>query len=82
MGERETIAMMALVMALQALAVDSMLPALGDIARELAVTDPNERQLVVGTFLLASGFASLVPGSLADRYGRRPVLLRDRKSVV
>lgn len=75
MGERETIAMMALVMALQALAVDSMLPALGDIARELAVTDPNERQLVVGTFLLASGFASLVPGSLADRYGRRPVLL-------
>lgn len=75
MGERETIAMMALVMALQALAVDAMLPALGDIARDLDVTDPNRRQLVVGSFLLASGFASLVPGSLADRYGRRPVLL-------
>lgn len=75
MGERETIAMMALVMALQALAVDSMLPALGDMARDLGVTDPNRRQLVVGTFLLASGFASLVPGSLADRFGRRPVLL-------
>ena len=75
MGERETIAMMALVMALQALAVDAMLPALGDIARELDVADPNRRQLVVGSFLLASGFASLVPGSLADRFGRRPVLL-------
>lgn len=75
MGERETIAMMALVMALQALAVDAMLPALGDIAHDLDVTDPNNRQLVVGSFLLASGFASLVPGSLADRYGRRPVLL-------
>lgn len=75
MGERETIAMMALVMALQALAVDAMLPALGDIAHDLDVTDPNRRQLVVGSFLLASGFASLVPGSLADRYGRRPVLL-------
>ncbi len=75
MGTRESIAMMALVMALQALAVDSMLPALGDIARELAVEDPNRRQLVVGTFLLASGFASLVPGALADRYGRRPILL-------
>jgi MFS transporter, DHA1 family, multidrug resistance protein len=75
MGERETIAMMALVMALQALAVDAMLPALGDIARDLDVADPNRRQLVVGSFLLASGFASLVPGSLADRYGRRPVLL-------
>lgn len=75
MGGRETIAMMALVMALQALAVDAMLPALGDIARDLGATDPNRRQLVVGAFLLASGFASLVPGSLADRFGRRPVLL-------
>lgn len=75
MGDRETIAMMALVMALQALAVDAMLPALGFIADDLGVTDPNRRQLVVGTFLLASGFASLLPGSLADRFGRRPVLL-------
>lgn len=75
MGTRESIAMMALVMALQALAIDSMLPALGDIARDLSVEDPNRRQLVVGSFLLASGVASLVPGSLADRYGRRPVLL-------
>ncbi|MBB3861785.1 DHA1 family bicyclomycin/chloramphenicol resistance-like MFS transporter [Novosphingobium hassiacum] len=74
-GERESIAMMALVMALQALAIDAMLPALGNIASDLAVTDPNERQLVVGSFMLASGFASLVPGSLADRYGRRPILL-------
>lgn len=75
MGARETIAMMALTMALQALAVDAMLPALGDIATDLSVPDPNERQLVVGAFLLASGFASLLPGSLADRYGRRPILL-------
>ncbi len=75
MGVRETIAMMALVMALQALAVDAMLPALGDIAADLAVPDPNQRQLVVGAFLLASGFASLIPGALADRYGRRPILL-------
>lgn len=75
MGGRETIAMMALVMALQALAVDAMLPALGFIAGDLGVTDPNRRQLVIGAFMLASGFASLFPGSLADRYGRRPVLL-------
>lgn len=67
--------MMALVMALQALAVDAMLPALGFIAGDLGVTDPNRRQLVIGAFMLASGFASLFPGSLADRYGRRPVLL-------
>ena len=53
MGARETIAMMALTMALQALAVDAMLPALGDIATDLSVPDANQRQLVVGVFLLA-----------------------------
>lgn len=69
------VAMMAFLMALQALAIDSMLPALGQIAHDLDVTDPNRRQLVIGVFLMAAGFGSLVPGSLADRYGRRPVLL-------
>ncbi|CAM4098321.1 Bcr/CflA family efflux transporter [Novosphingobium lubricantis] len=75
MGERETIAMLAMVMALQALAIDAMLPALGGIASDLGVSDPNRRQLVIGMFMLASGFASIVPGSLADRFGRRAVLL-------
>lgn len=74
-GEREFIALMAMMMALQALGIDAMLPALDRIARDLAVTDPNQRQLVVGVFLFAAGFGSLVPGVLADRYGRRPVLL-------
>lgn len=74
-GEREFIALMAMMMALQALCIDAMLPALGVIARDLAVADPNSRQLVVGVFLFAAGFGALVPGALADRYGRRPVLL-------
>lgn len=74
-GEREFIALMAMMMALQALCIDAMLPALDEIARDLSVTDPNQRQLVVGVFLFAAGFGSLLPGFLADRYGRRPVLL-------
>jgi DHA1 family bicyclomycin/chloramphenicol resistance-like MFS transporter len=75
LGGREFIAMMALLMALQALAIDAMLPGLGQIAADLGVTDPNRRQLVVGVFLLSAGVGSLVPGALADRHGRRPVLL-------
>ena len=73
-GPREFIALMAMIMALQALCIDAMLPALGQIAGELQVTDPNRRQLVIGVFLISAGFGSLLPGALADRYGRRPVL--------
>ncbi|MCP5387283.1 MAG: MFS transporter [Novosphingobium sp.] len=74
-GEREFIAMMAMTMALQALCIDAMLPALGEIARDLKIADPNSRQLVIGVFLFAAAFGSLLPGALADRFGRRPVLM-------
>ncbi|MBC2665915.1 multidrug effflux MFS transporter [Novosphingobium flavum] len=74
-GQRELVFMLALTQALQALAVDSMLPGLADIARDLAVTDPNRRQLIVGLYLFGVGFGSLIPGMLADRYGRKKVLL-------
>jgi len=74
MGERQFVAMMASFQALQALAIDAMLPALGEMSRDLAVTDANHRQLVIGIFLIASGLGSLFPGSLADRFGRRRVI--------
>ena len=73
-GPGEFIALMAMTMALQAMCIDAMLPALGQIAADLQVADPNRRQLVVGVFLFAAGVGSLLPGVLADRYGRRPVL--------
>jgi DHA1 family bicyclomycin/chloramphenicol resistance-like MFS transporter len=75
LGQGEFVAMMAMTMALQALAIDAMLPALGQIASDLHVSDPNRRQLVVGVFLVAAGLGALIPGALADRYGRRPVLI-------
>ena len=67
--------MMAAFQALQSLAIDVMLPALGVIARDLNVVDPNVRQLVIGVFMISSGIGTLVPGALADRFGRRPVVL-------
>ncbi|MEY2941992.1 MAG: hypothetical protein RLY97_6 [Pseudomonadota bacterium] len=75
MGIREFIVMMAMAQALQALAIDAMLPALGIISQELGVTSDNQRQLVVGIFLIFAGLGALVPGTLADIYGRRPVML-------
>jgi DHA1 family bicyclomycin/chloramphenicol resistance-like MFS transporter len=75
MREVEFVAMMAAIQALQALAIDVMMPALGVIAHDLDAGDPNRRQLVIGVFLVASGFGSLFPGVFADRFGRRRVAL-------
>lgn len=74
LGDKEFVVLMALLQALQALAIDAMLPALGVMSEDLGAHDANQRQLVVGVFLIAAGVTSLFPGSLADRYGRRPVL--------
>lgn len=75
MREGEFVFMMAMLMALQALAIDVMLPALGVIAQDLGEADANSRQLVIAVFLIASGAAALFPGAVADRFGRRPVVL-------
>src|SRR5687768_8198089 len=57
------VALMALLMSLQALAIDAMLPALDEIASDLGTANPNDRQLVVGVFLMAAGAFSLIPGA-------------------
>ncbi|MEE4200704.1 multidrug effflux MFS transporter [Erythrobacter sp.] len=74
LGERELIWMMALLMALQAFGIDAILPALDEVAAALAI-EGNDRQFIVGVYLLTAGLGALVPGALADRFGRRPVLL-------
>ncbi len=66
--------MMALLMALQAFGIDAMLPALDEMALALNV-EGNDRQFVIGVYLLTAGLGALAPGALADRFGRRPVLL-------
>ena len=71
----EFVALVASLMALNALAIDVMLPALGTIATDFALVEANDRQLVVVAYVLGFGVPQLVWGPLADRYGRRPVLL-------
>lgn len=74
-GERELIAMMAMLMALNALAIDAMLPAFPRMAKGLGLADVNRVQFVISSYLLANGFGSLLHGPLSDRFGRRPVLI-------
>lgn len=74
LGETELMWMMALLMALNAFGIDAILPALDALAAELSV-EGNDRQFVIGVYLLTGGMGALVPGALADRFGRRPILL-------
>lgn len=66
--------MMAGFMALNALAIDSMLPALPAIGDSFDIASDNRRQWVVTAYLLGFGVAQIVYGPFSDRYGRRPVL--------
>jgi DHA1 family bicyclomycin/chloramphenicol resistance-like MFS transporter len=74
-GQRELVVMVALLMSLNALTIDGMLPALSQMAQELGADNGNQRQLVVAVYLLANGLGCLMPGAFADRFGRRPLLL-------
>lgn len=74
-GIREFIALMAALMATNALAIDAMLPALPAIGTALDVVDDNRRQLVITSYLLGFGGAQLLYGPLSDRFGRKPVLV-------
>ncbi|MGF7169825.1 DHA1 family bicyclomycin/chloramphenicol resistance-like MFS transporter [Sphingobium xanthum] len=75
MNDREFVALMASTMALNALAIDAMLPAFPAIRESLHVADPNRLQYMISTYMLANAVGSLVAGPLADRFGRRPMLL-------
>ena len=75
LGKRELIVLLALLMSLNALSIDAMLPALDEMAEELGATDGNRRQLVIAVYTITMGIGCLVPGSYADRYGRRPIML-------
>jgi DHA1 family bicyclomycin/chloramphenicol resistance-like MFS transporter len=75
MGFGQFVALIAAMMATNALAIDSMLPAMPQIGDALGVAADNERQWILTAYLLGFGAAQIVYGSLADRFGRKPVLL-------
>jgi len=67
----EFIILVAALMALNALAIDVMLPALPYMGEALGISNENERQLVVGFYMFGFGAAQLAFGPLTDRFGRR-----------
>ncbi|MBA2770624.1 MAG: multidrug effflux MFS transporter, partial [Sphingomonas sp.] len=73
-GHKEMVALLAGLMALNAFAIDAMIPALPALGQELGVARENDRQLVVIAYMAGFGSTQLIWGPLADRFGRKPVL--------
>lgn len=74
-GDRELIVMMASLMALNALAIDAMLPAFPSMISSLGIVDANQIQYVITVFLAGTGIGALIYGPMSDRFGRKPILL-------
>lgn len=74
-GFGEFVALMALLMAITALSIDVMLPALPYMRDDFALADPNSQQLVVTSYVLGFAAGQLFQGPLSDIFGRKPVLL-------
>jgi DHA1 family bicyclomycin/chloramphenicol resistance-like MFS transporter len=66
--------MTAMLMALNALAIDIMLPALPQMGADFAVREENDRQLIIVAYMVGFGVSQLFYGPLTDRFGRRSVL--------
>ena len=66
--------LLALLTALGPLSMDLYLPSLPAIGRDLAA-DPAAVQLTISLYLIGFGAGQIVYGPLADRYGRKPVML-------
>lgn len=66
--------LLALLAAFVPLSIDTYLPSLPDIGRELA-TSSAQVQLTIGVFLIGLCLGMLVYGPLSDRFGRKRLLL-------
>ncbi|MFZ1398313.1 MAG: multidrug effflux MFS transporter [Candidatus Promineifilaceae bacterium] len=67
----EFIVLISLLMALTALSIDAMLPALPLIGRDLLVENANERQMVISMIFFGLAAGQLFFGPLSDSIGRK-----------
>ena len=75
LGFRGFVVIVALLMGLNALAIDIMLPGLPAIGAAFGLDDPNRAQGIIIAYMAGFGGGQLLVGLVADRFGRKPVLL-------
>ncbi|MFV0432100.1 MAG: multidrug effflux MFS transporter [Alphaproteobacteria bacterium] len=75
MGRKEFIALMAFLSALNALAIDMILPAFPDIRASFNLLDSDSRMpLIVIVYFIGMASGQILHGPLADSFGRRRVV--------
>ncbi|MFN2284533.1 MAG: MFS transporter, partial [Anaerolineae bacterium] len=70
----ELVIIISMMMALTALSIDTMLPALAQIGTDLGANNANDRQLVVSLIFLGQAVGQLFFGPLSDKTGRKPAI--------
>ncbi|MFN4141437.1 multidrug effflux MFS transporter [Aestuariivirga sp.] len=71
----EFIVLVALLNAMVAMSIDTMLPAIGAIAAELGAADANSRQYIITVFFAGLTLGTLVYGPWSDSLGRKPTIV-------
>ncbi|HET7795853.1 MAG TPA: multidrug effflux MFS transporter [Rhizobacter sp.] len=74
MGPATVVVVLTLLLGVQPITTDLYLPALPTLTRELQAS-MSSAQLTLSVLMICFGIGQLVCGPLADRFGRRPVLL-------
>lgn len=69
----EFVGMLAMLSAIVAFSIDSMLPAIPDIAIQMTPNAPNCAQLIITSFVLGLGTGTFFTGPISDMCGRKPV---------
>ena len=75
LGQVEFVALIAMLTASVAFSIDAMLPALPNIGEDLSPGSLNRAQLIITSFVLGMGLGTFITGPLADRFGRKTVIL-------
>ena len=73
-NKTEFICLMAVLMSLGALTIDTVLPALDQIGISLGVQNPNDNQLIIFTLFLGLSFGQMLYGPFSDSFGRKKAI--------
>ena len=75
LGMGEFIALCAALVAVAAMSIDIILPALPALDAAFGIANQNDRQLVILVFTITFAVSQLFYGPLSDRFGRKPLIV-------